>query len=146
MIIRNNKVISIQVYSRAFLAQIRNNADEEGYQMLIMSNFVRALGYYTGNAGGNLNEEDLEVLYGLFGINTIFDQLYNGRVQTQFNAPLKPQPQLIPLSVEQIEEVGGFEEIESNLFKKAQNFIDVVNQLKVTIFRYFNDRSNLRGW
>ncbi|KAA6379434.1 MAG: hypothetical protein EZS28_025038 [Streblomastix strix] len=143
MIIRNNKGLSIQAYRRALLAQIRNSANEQGYPILIKLNYVRALSEYSGNAGGNQYEEDLDAMISLFSISQIFNDLHNWREQIYMNPALKPQPQLIPLSVEQIEEVGGFEEIESNWLNKVLNLKYEVNKVKEAIFSMALSKSTL---
>ncbi|KAA6326772.1 MAG: hypothetical protein EZS28_053904, partial [Streblomastix strix] len=95
-------------------------------------NYVRALSENIGNSGSNQNEEDFQVC--------------NGREQTNHQTALKPQLQFIPESEEQIEEVGGLEEIETNLFKHGWDIINKVKEAKDAIFKYFRDKSNRIRW
>ncbi|KAA6382491.1 MAG: hypothetical protein EZS28_021982 [Streblomastix strix] len=132
IIIKDYKDCYFKNYCRTCLSRIRIGADEEGYPILIKLNYMRALSQYIGNSGGNLNEEDPEVC--------------NGRKQSNNKPALKPQPQFIPETEEQIEEVGGLEEIESNLFNNGRYLIQTVKEAKVAIFKYFKDKSNGIRW
>ncbi|KAA6357306.1 MAG: hypothetical protein EZS28_047167 [Streblomastix strix] len=146
MIIQDYKENSFKIHCRACLSRIRNFSDEEGYPILIKLNLVRALSEYIGNSGGNQNEEDFEVWCGLLSIRGFFNDLSNGRKQSNNKPALNPQPQFIPESEEQIEEVGGLEEIESNLFNNGWDLIGKVKEAKVAIFKYFKDKSNGIRW
>ncbi|KAA6382650.1 MAG: hypothetical protein EZS28_021822 [Streblomastix strix] len=146
LIFKDKFQVDVNNYCRACLARIHNGEDEEGYSTMIKLNYVRALSENIGNSGSNQNEEDFQVWCGLDEIKCIFNDLSNGREQTNHQTALKPQLQFIPESEEQIEEVGGLEEIETNLFKHGWDIINKVKEAKDAIFKYFRDKSNRIRW
>ncbi|KAA6388047.1 MAG: hypothetical protein EZS28_016427 [Streblomastix strix] len=139
-------MICEKIYSRACLACISDDVDENGYEQLIKLNYVKAMSEYTGNSGGNLNENADELWCGILGIQSIFRELRYGRKQTHSNPSLKPQPKFIPVCQEQVEEVGGLEEIESNLFRNGWKLTEFIDKVRIAMFLYFKDSSNCSIW
>ncbi|KAA6396258.1 MAG: hypothetical protein EZS28_008212 [Streblomastix strix] len=135
--------LTLRRSSRGCLFSIHCRGDASVQSELVNTRYVRALVIAISTAGGSGEEQDYEIFYGLYYIYEFLSNLRQGR---NYKATFPPQPLLARRSVEQIEEEGGNEEIDSQLInKKNRGQIKVIaNYAKGWILNYFIEYGNTR--
>ncbi|KAA6380863.1 MAG: hypothetical protein EZS28_023612 [Streblomastix strix] len=111
---------------------------------LINIGYGRALTLSLCTAGGAELQGDFEIKDGLSYISIFLNEFYNGRNNYDDQPSFPPQPNLSKACVEQIEDEGGIEEVESQLTNKGKNFNIKIQAIKVKgrILNFFIDWSN----
>ncbi|KAA6392431.1 MAG: hypothetical protein EZS28_012043 [Streblomastix strix] len=104
--------------------------------------YVGVLVIAISTASGSGEEQDREISNRLDNISDFIRCLNQGRNYNETQFP--PQPLLARRSVEQIEEEGGNEEIDSQLINKKsdQNIKNSANRAKGMILNYFIEQDN----
>ncbi|KAA6366095.1 MAG: hypothetical protein EZS28_038378 [Streblomastix strix] len=101
-------------------------------------------------AGGSELETNQDIWNILFNFSDFISDLREGRSQKKLNpdVPIFPsQPKLILQINDQIEEEGGQEEIDSNLFNRSMGKVRRESQsAKDTIINYYQDMQNRPIW
>ncbi|KAA6363045.1 MAG: hypothetical protein EZS28_041428, partial [Streblomastix strix] len=95
--------------SRGCLWHIQLYGDVSAYTELVNARYARVFVIAIGTASGSGEEQDDEIKDGLSYISIFLKCLHQGMIS------FPPQPLLARSSIEQIEEQGGNEEIESQL-------------------------------
>ncbi|KAA6382711.1 MAG: hypothetical protein EZS28_021762 [Streblomastix strix] len=126
--------------SRVCLEQILLFGVASAQTELVNTNYARVLVIAISTASGSGEEQDEEIFYELVHISKFLRHLY----QEDYSFP--PQPLLVRRSVEQIEEEGGNEEIDSQLINKGYrgNIKDELNEVKGEMLNYFIEQGNTR--
>ncbi|KAA6386297.1 MAG: hypothetical protein EZS28_018178 [Streblomastix strix] len=99
-------------------------------------------------AGGFAEENNFDILISLIKIDNFIFNLYNGRkISKRTPRPSFPsQPILAKTCIEQIEEQGGFEEIEAHLTNQGKDGNDYIKfnaiEVKGDLSKFFIDESN----
>ncbi|KAA6361489.1 MAG: hypothetical protein EZS28_042984 [Streblomastix strix] len=121
------------------------NGDEQDQSELINVGYGRALIIYISTAGGTKEQGDDEIYQGLQYISRFLHKLNNYNNYNN-NLSFPAQPALSKSGIEQIEEEGGNEEVESYLINKwnNNNIKYNVNQIKRKILNFYIDRRNKR--
>ncbi|KAA6370745.1 MAG: hypothetical protein EZS28_033728 [Streblomastix strix] len=132
---------------RECLRQIRLKGDEQDQSELINAGYGRALIISVSTAGGTEEQGDDEIYSGLNHIYWFITLLHQGRYN--YPHPLFPaQPALSKSCIEQIEEEGGNEEVEAQLYNngKNDNIIDEAIEAKGEMMNIYFDRNNPKPW
>ncbi|KAA6397959.1 MAG: hypothetical protein EZS28_006518 [Streblomastix strix] len=145
-----NKEFDLQTFevrhsSRRCLYNIQYSGDTSVYTELVNANYTGVLFNSFSTAGGSGEEQDYEVSIGLDNISYFLEFLNKGR--NNF-ATFPPQPLLVRRSVEQIEEEGGNEEVES-LQKYRVDFGHIkinANYAKGAILNQFIEQGSTRPY
>ncbi|KAA6390872.1 MAG: hypothetical protein EZS28_013604 [Streblomastix strix] len=111
---------------------------------LINARYVGVLVIAISTASGSGEEQDVEISNRLNNISDFIRCLNQGRYYNETQFP--PQPLLVRRSVEQIEEEGGNEEIQSQLINKgySDNIKNSAIRAKGMILNYFIEQGNPR--
>ncbi|KAA6361537.1 MAG: hypothetical protein EZS28_042936 [Streblomastix strix] len=130
--------------SRYCLGKIQSNGDKQDQSVLINVGYGRVLIICISTAGWTEIQEDQEIIDGLYYISEFLRKL-NNYDDDDSNKPSFPsQPTLAKSCIEQIEEEGGNEEVESQLINKGENnsIKDYANYVKTEILNtYINSRN-----
>ncbi|KAA6372630.1 MAG: hypothetical protein EZS28_031843, partial [Streblomastix strix] len=137
--------LQVRSSSRWCLWYIQRYGDVSAQTELVNARYARALVIAISTASGAGEEYDDEIWNGLFRISKFLSNLHQGRYNS---ATFPPQPLLVRRSVEQIEEEGGNEEIDSQLINKgnSRNIKDEANEAKGRILNYFIEKGNREPW
>ncbi|KAA6364024.1 MAG: hypothetical protein EZS28_040449 [Streblomastix strix] len=143
----DQQTFAVRHSSRGCLWNIHYSGDASAHSELVNTRYVRVLIIAISTASGAGEEQDDEIYWGLFRISNFLSNLHQGRNNDE--PPFQyfpPQPLLVHRSVEQIEEEGGNEEIESQLINEGNgwNIKDEVNETKGWILNYFTEQGNQR--
>ncbi|KAA6355756.1 MAG: hypothetical protein EZS28_048717, partial [Streblomastix strix] len=112
--------------------------DASAQTELVNARYARVQVIAISTASGSGEEQDDEIYWGLYRISIFLNQLHKGQYPPHTSFP--PQPLLVRRSVEQIEEEGGNEEIDSQLINKGHqycNIKDEANKVKGRILNHF---------
>ncbi|KAA6372615.1 MAG: hypothetical protein EZS28_031858, partial [Streblomastix strix] len=117
----DREALLIRNKSGSCLDFIQIYGDESIQQELVNSEYAVELVLSLSTAGGDAEQDDIRIYKILTYISRFIKSLYQGRQTGYFNrGPSFPQQiRLARRSDEQIEEEGGIEEIEEQLFKKG---------------------------
>ncbi|KAA6371132.1 MAG: hypothetical protein EZS28_033342 [Streblomastix strix] len=117
---------------------------------LINVGYGRALIISVSTAGGTEEQGDMEIRDGLQQISDFFRDIHNGRNNNNNYPSFPPQPVLAKTCLEQIEEEGGNEEVESQIINKQKDFYinikDQANRAKVGFLNFYINRRNTKRW
>ncbi|KAA6401227.1 MAG: hypothetical protein EZS28_003240 [Streblomastix strix] len=123
-----------------------DTGDEQDQAELVSKGYVRANVIAISTAGGQGEEQDEEIDNGLSYLSRFLKELYQGRLNPKIpdQPPFPPLPSFARSSKEQIEEEGGYEEVEAQLINKGQryNIKDSADFVKRRILYYYVDKSN----
>ncbi|KAA6357735.1 MAG: hypothetical protein EZS28_046738 [Streblomastix strix] len=139
----DQQTLSVRHSSRGCLGNIQEYGDASVQTELVNARYARALVIAVSTASGSGEEQDDEICDGLSSISNFLRDIHQG----DYSFP--PQPLLVRRSVEQIEEEGGNEEIESQIINKGhfgRNIKDEANRAKGEILNYFIDQGNQRPY
>ncbi|KAA6365613.1 MAG: hypothetical protein EZS28_038860 [Streblomastix strix] len=136
----DQQTFAVRHSSRGCLWQIQFWGDASVQTELVNARYVRVLVIAISTASGSGEEQDDEINGRLLRISKFLRHLHQG----DYSFP--PQPLLVRRSVEQIEEEGGNEEIDSQLIKKKSNYNikTIRNEAKGRILNYFIEQGNTR--
>ncbi|KAA6383819.1 MAG: putative cathepsin B1 cysteine protease [Streblomastix strix] len=140
----DQQTLQVRSSSRDCLLQIYCRGDASTQTELVNARYAGALVIAISTAGGHGEEQDGEIYWGLNFISIFLRCLNQVR---NFNATqFPPQPLLVRRSVEQLEEEGGNEEIESQINNKENsgNIKSQANRAKATVLNYFIEQGNQR--
>ncbi|KAA6371988.1 MAG: hypothetical protein EZS28_032485 [Streblomastix strix] len=145
----DRKVSLIRNGSGSCLDSIQRYGDESTQSELVSSEYAVVQVLQVSTAGGDGEQEDEYILFGLYIISEFLKSLYQGRQTNEIN-PGPSFPQQISLarrSDEQIEEEGGNEEIETQLTNEGEIIGDIKQtaiETKCQLLNYFIDEKNPR--
>ncbi|KAA6391986.1 MAG: hypothetical protein EZS28_012489 [Streblomastix strix] len=117
------QTFAVRHNSRLCLWYIHYYGDEQDQFELVRVGHACVLFTQIGTAGGYGEEQDKEINLGLFRISLFLNELHSGR---NYSSSVPPQPLLAQSSEDQIEEEGGIEEVEAQLFNKRQQYGDKI--------------------
>ncbi|KAA6392792.1 MAG: hypothetical protein EZS28_011682 [Streblomastix strix] len=129
---------------RSCLGEIQYFGDEKAQAELINVGYGRVLIISVSTAGGTEEQYDNGIFDGLICINRFLRDLHQGR--NNYNAPKFPsQSDLFKTCIEQMEERGGIEEIDSQIFNKGdnRNIQSRTNSAKEYLFNFYIYRRNI---
>ncbi|KAA6363591.1 MAG: hypothetical protein EZS28_040882 [Streblomastix strix] len=112
----------IRKWSRGCLIWIQTFGDKQDQSELINVGYGRIVIIFISSAGGTEEQGDVEIYWVLQYIYRFLNELNNGRNNSNNinNQPsFIPQPALSKICIEQMEEEGGNEEVESQLINKG---------------------------
>ncbi|KAA6377954.1 MAG: hypothetical protein EZS28_026520, partial [Streblomastix strix] len=139
----DQQTLSVRHNSRWCLLYIHCSGDASAQTELVNTRYARVLVIAISTASGSGEEQDQEIWSGLFRLSNFLKCLHQGK-QNSF----PPQPLLVRRSVEQIEEEGGNEEIDSQIINKGKffgyNIKDDANEAKGIILNYFIEQGNTK--
>ncbi|KAA6362084.1 MAG: hypothetical protein EZS28_042389 [Streblomastix strix] len=139
----DQQTLSVRHSSRRCLGSIQFFGDASIQSELVNTRYVRVLVIAISTASGSGEEQDEEIWSGLNNISKFLRDIHQGK-QNSF----PPQPLLVRRSVEQIEEEGGNEEIDSQIINKGNffgcNIKDEANEAIGEILNYFIEWGNPR--
>ncbi|KAA6386964.1 MAG: hypothetical protein EZS28_017510 [Streblomastix strix] len=133
--------------SRICLYEISYNGDQQDQAELIKVGYACALIISIGKIGGSQEDNDNEIKDGLKYISDFLRNLRQGRY---YDITFHQQPALIKTCVEQIEEEGGNEEVDSQIENKQvleygdQYLKYYANWTIGEILNFFIDKNNPR--
>ncbi|KAA6393945.1 MAG: hypothetical protein EZS28_010528 [Streblomastix strix] len=121
-----------------------NKLDLSAQSELVVDEYARTIMLLVGTAGGNGEQDDDDIYYSLDCISKFSRDLHQGRYNKY--GIFQPQPALSKTCIEQIEEEGGNEEVESQLINKGNwgYIIYGTNQVKSEILNLYIAKSNRR--
>ncbi|KAA6374346.1 MAG: hypothetical protein EZS28_030126 [Streblomastix strix] len=138
----DQQTFAVRHSSRGCLWDIQQYGDGSTHSELVNARYVRVLVIAISTASGSGEEQDEEIIDGLDNISWFLKYLHQG----YYSFP--PQPLLVRRSVEQIEEEGGNEEIDSQQSNKGKGKnIDIkyeANRAKDEILNCFIEQGNPR--
>ncbi|KAA6385594.1 MAG: hypothetical protein EZS28_018879 [Streblomastix strix] len=102
--------------------------------------YFRVLVIAITTAGGNGEEQDLEINDGFDRISDFLIQLHQGR-NNYWQPSFLPQPLLAKRSMEQIEEEGGSEEVDAQLVNNGIFVMHKAKKIKGLILNYFINKN-----
>ncbi|KAA6316876.1 MAG: hypothetical protein EZS28_055191, partial [Streblomastix strix] len=141
---KQNDQLSFIIRSRSIrcLISVHNWGDAFAQTELVNARYARVLVIAISTASGSGEEQDYEIWHELVHISQFLKRLHQGRINDEPSFP--PQPLLARRSVEQIEEEGGNEEIESQLINKGNgwNIKINANETKGEILNCFIEQGN----
>ncbi|KAA6389912.1 MAG: hypothetical protein EZS28_014560, partial [Streblomastix strix] len=79
---------------------------------------------------------DQEIIWGLINIAKFVSELRHGRKHPYFSSFVS-LPEFSKVAEEQVEEEGGYEELEGQLINKGKKIIENANQSKRGILNYY---------
>ncbi|KAA6367207.1 MAG: hypothetical protein EZS28_037266 [Streblomastix strix] len=121
---------------------IQYEGDEQDQAELINIKYGRILIISISTAGGTEEQGDINIFNRLDDIYRFLKDLNQGNM---FYRSFPPQPTLFKSCIEQIEEEGGNEEVESKLINKWSNSIkDWTNLVKAEILNTYIYKRNKR--
>ncbi|KAA6343904.1 MAG: hypothetical protein EZS28_052274, partial [Streblomastix strix] len=141
----DKQTFAVRSSNRHCLSLIKLYGDASVHTELINARYARVLVIAISTAGGTGEEQDLGIYDGLDRISEFIRCLNQGR---NYEPTFPPQPLLGRRSVEQIEEEGGNEEIDSKLINKG-NYSHIktdANEAKRMILNYFIEQGNQRPY
>ncbi|KAA6363332.1 MAG: hypothetical protein EZS28_041141 [Streblomastix strix] len=140
----DKQTFKVRDSSRWCLWYIQVFGDLSAHSELINARYVGVLVIAISTASGSGEEYDNEIYWRLDNISEFIKCLNNGR--NNYEPSFPPQLLLARRSVEQIEEEGGNEEIDSQIINKGigGNIKDEANEAKGRILNYFVEKSNQR--
>ncbi|KAA6401225.1 MAG: hypothetical protein EZS28_003252 [Streblomastix strix] len=138
----------IRFWSRECLWHIQFHGDEQVQYELVKEGYGSVLSISFSTAGGSGEEDDYEIYQGLRHISDFLENLSEGN-DDDFRQPIFPNlPQLARISVEQVEEEGGNEELDVQMTNKGKgqynNISYEANTAKGMVLNFYIDLSNTR--
>ncbi|KAA6400442.1 MAG: hypothetical protein EZS28_004029 [Streblomastix strix] len=130
--------LKVRSLSRRCLFWIQDQGDEQVQSELINNGYGRLMAFTLSTAGGQGEEQDKEIFYGLDYIYHFLRDLYEGR-NNEWQTSLQPLPLLVQLTEEQIEEEGANEEIEAQMNNNGYygNIMTQANRVKAETLNRF---------
>ncbi|KAA6401792.1 MAG: hypothetical protein EZS28_002686 [Streblomastix strix] len=116
----DQQIFSFRSRSRDCLYQIQFSSDEQDQSELVNQEYGRMICISISAAGGKGEEQDEEILSGLYRIYMLFSELHEGRNSNQ-QPSFYPLPLFTQRSIEQIKEEGAIEEIEAQMNNNVYN-------------------------
>ncbi|KAA6391436.1 MAG: hypothetical protein EZS28_013037 [Streblomastix strix] len=137
--------LSVRHNSRWCLYQIHKYGDASAQTEFVNARYVRVYAISICTASGSVEDEDDEINFGLFNFSEFLRDLHQGRY-ISWLPQFPPQPLLARRVVEQIEEEGGNEEIDSQQNNKGfgGDIKNSANEAKGRILNYFIEQGNPR--
>ncbi|KAA6375121.1 MAG: hypothetical protein EZS28_029352 [Streblomastix strix] len=125
---------------------IRSYGDASAHSELVKARYVGVLVIAISTASGSGEEQGEEISNRLDNISNFLRCLNQGR--NDYEPSFPPQPLLARRSVEQIEEEGGNEQIDSQIINKGHygHINNSANEAKAMILNYFIEQGNPRPY
>ncbi|KAA6377861.1 MAG: hypothetical protein EZS28_026612 [Streblomastix strix] len=134
----------IRQRSRECLISIQKSGDESDQAEVVNVGYIRVFVICLSLAGGTGEHLDSEIYLGLQHISEFISQLHLGR-NDYFLPYFSSQPSLSKRCIEQIEEEGGNEEIDSQLINKGNEDLNIkkeADSVKGLILNLLIDEKN----
>ncbi|KAA6370819.1 MAG: hypothetical protein EZS28_033654 [Streblomastix strix] len=137
----DNQRLKVRHWSRYCLRYIQYFGDEQDQTELVNKRYGRVLSTAFCTAGGQGEEQDLEIFYGLECIKYFLRALHAGR-NGDYQPSFQPLPLLARNTEEQIEEEGANEEIEAQMNNNGynRNIKRYANHVKEVVLNRFIHR------
>ncbi|KAA6363125.1 MAG: hypothetical protein EZS28_041348 [Streblomastix strix] len=116
----DNQRLKVRSWSRQCFRWIQHFGDEQDQSELVNNGYGRVTSISFCTAGGQGEEQDAEIFYGLYYISRFLRALHYGR-NDDYQPSFQPLPLLVRNTEEQIEEEGANEEIEAQMNNYGYN-------------------------
>ncbi|KAA6361124.1 MAG: hypothetical protein EZS28_043349 [Streblomastix strix] len=121
----DNQRLEVRSWSRDCLYYIQYYGDKQDQSEIVNVGYGRVMSITFSTAGGQGEEQDMEIMNGLRSIYWFLSALHAGR-NNGWQPSFQPLPLLARRSEEQIEEEGAKEEIEAQMNNNGY-YVDIRN-------------------